>query len=164
MIDRTAYLYINHEPREIEPLINGLVNPIATYWLRESSLFKQLNAFATTNPTNTTTLISNHAVARYLYLQVELVESVFMPINDTIVECIKISSININSTLLNSMMKFFKSTSVEYLTATFTVEKARYWLGVLIKLKKMLFDASSPYYQVTIAVSYSICTILIARS
>jgi hypothetical protein len=136
---------------EIEPLINGLVNPVATYWLHESRLFKQLHHIVSGDASysHNCASISNRAVARYLFLQLELVESVFMPINDMVVQCINISSNTSAIPLTSSMMKLFKNTStLELLRSTFMIEKARYWLGMLIKLKKLLLEATSPYYQV----------------
>lgn len=134
---------------ELEPLINNLVNPVAAYWLHESGLFKHLTNIANnTLHGHASVSISNSAVARYLHLQLELVESVFMPLNDTIVQCIKNSNNNF-STLASPLIKFFKSaTALEHLTSTFMIKKSQYWLGVLLKLKKMLLQASSPYYQV----------------
>lgn len=128
-----------------------MVNPIAAYWLHDSRLFKQLHQLSNSpEHDNTAPPISHRAVARYLYLQLELVQSVFVPINDTIVQCIHVSSMTMDRALLNATIKFFShSAALEHLTSTFKVQKAQYWLRALLKLKRLLFDVSSPYYKVT---------------
>jgi len=135
--------------REIEPLINDLVNPIAAFWVHNSGLFKQLAHIANNTPrVHASQSISNSAVARYLHLQLELVESIFLPINDAIVECIKANNNN-NVVLDDSSIKFFKSSStLQALTSIFMIKKPKYWISALLKLKKLLLQASSQYYQV----------------
>lgn len=122
---------------------------MAARWLFESQLFKQLQYIVDDGHGHTCAPISNHAVARYLSLQFELVESVFMPINDLIVQCIHISNNISGSIVASATLKLCThAATLEYLRRTFAIEKAHYWLGMLVKLKKLLYEATSPYYQV----------------
>jgi hypothetical protein len=131
--------------REIEPLIDVLINPIAAYWINDSTLFKQLHDISQGCSTKS---ISHRATAFYLWMQLELVNTVFIPINETIIRCINYSH-DINSAAVNSdAVKQIKGRSaLEFLTSTFQTKKALYWLKAQLKLNKLLLDPGSDYYQ-----------------